>query len=149
MTTRGQERGAGGTFRRGEILFGTYEVVRELGRGGMGIVLLVRNLRLDVERALKLIGVGGGLEDDALERFRREARVMARLAHHPNIAIVHRADVDVAGRLGSSRWNSSAAGRSRRCCCRGCRCPGLDRPPAGPALRRGQSMHEQGIVHRD
>jgi hypothetical protein len=67
---------------------GPYEVVRELGRGGMGVVLEVRHPDLPGRRlALKLISKDAA-EGAALERFSREARLLARVKH-PNVVGVH------------------------------------------------------------
>jgi serine/threonine protein kinase len=72
-------------------LAGQYEVEREIGRGGMGVVYLARDLRLDRMVAIKTLPAA--LADDAIvrERFLREARTAARLSH-PNIVPIHRAD---------------------------------------------------------
>ncbi len=68
----------------GERQVGPYRLVRELGRGGMGIVYLAAHDDLDRQVALKL--VRGGLADPtATARFLHERRVLARL-EHPNIA---------------------------------------------------------------
>jgi serine/threonine protein kinase len=76
----------------GQILFDKYEVIRELGGGGMGKVLLVRNSELDVERALKLIKTGSASNHEFMVRFQREARAMARL-DHPHIVKVYTARI--------------------------------------------------------
>ena len=64
-----------------------YEVVSELGRGGMGVVYLARDPLLQREVAIKVIRPGL-LNPEAIERFQREARVAARL-DHPSIVVVH------------------------------------------------------------
>lgn len=64
-----------------------YRPVRELGRGGMGIVLLVKDRELDREAALKLI-LPGKAGPKALARFMREAAITAQLAH-PSIMPVY------------------------------------------------------------
>src|SRR4051794_28280053 len=79
-----------GQIRPGTILFGRYLVVSKLGEGGMGSVWLVRHKELNSFRALKLIVSGFAFDPQALARFRREARVMARLSH-PNAVVVHAA----------------------------------------------------------
>ncbi|HKR63630.1 MAG TPA: ABC transporter substrate-binding protein, partial [Thermoanaerobaculia bacterium] len=71
----------------GTCLASRYEVVRELGRGGMGVVYLARDPILEREVAVKLIPPGV-LDPDSDERFRREARVLARL-DHPGIVGIH------------------------------------------------------------
>jgi eukaryotic-like serine/threonine-protein kinase len=71
-------------------LAGQYAFERELGRGGMGVVYLARDLQLDRLVAIKVLPPA--LADDAaLARFVREARIAAQLAH-PNVVPVHRAD---------------------------------------------------------
>ncbi len=76
-------------------LRGQYEIQRELGRGGMGIVLLARDERLDRQVALKVLPPSLADQPDTRERFLREARMSAQLSH-PNIVPVHRAD-DIGG----------------------------------------------------
>src|SRR4051812_22349027 len=68
----------------------TYEIVRLIGRGGMGEVWLARHLRLPGKQvAMKVLHTrAGGLSSDALARFKREAEVATRIGH-PNIVEVH------------------------------------------------------------
>src|SRR5438270_12655188 len=61
-----------------------YEVIRELGRGGMGVVYLARQVKADRLVALKMILSGVHADDRELARFRTEAEAVARL-QHPNI----------------------------------------------------------------
>jgi predicted Ser/Thr protein kinase len=72
------------------ICVGRYEVLAELGTGGMGVVYRARDPELDREIALKLLRPTGSRHDPATARSRlvREARAMARLSH-PNVATVH------------------------------------------------------------
>ncbi|MHC4910901.1 MAG: serine/threonine-protein kinase, partial [Planctomycetota bacterium] len=67
---------------------GPYRVDREIGRGGMGVVYLARDERLDREVAIKCLPDEFGGDEERLERFNREARLLASL-NHPNIATVH------------------------------------------------------------
>ena len=67
---------------------GDYRIERELGRGGQGVVYLAQDDRLNRKVALKVLQAGAALCGAALERFRREAEVTARLAH-PNICTVY------------------------------------------------------------
>ena len=75
-------------------LAGRYSLERELGRGGMGIVYLARDVRLDRPVALKLLPPDRALRPELRERFLHEARMAARLAH-PNIVPIH--SVEEAG----------------------------------------------------
>jgi hypothetical protein len=67
---------------------GRYEVLRELGRGGMATVHLARQLDLDRLVALKRLDGLAGEDDVRVRRFVREARLAASLSH-PNIVTVH------------------------------------------------------------
>jgi len=61
-----------------------YEFARPLGRGGMGVVYLAREVALNRWVAVKLLVGGSFAGDEAIERFRREAEAVAAL-QHPNI----------------------------------------------------------------
>src|SRR5512139_2462114 len=73
-----------------ESRIGRYEIVREIGRGAMGVVYEARDPALDRTVALKVIQptVGGDLARVAEERFIAEAQIAARL-QHPGIVVVH------------------------------------------------------------
>jgi serine/threonine-protein kinase len=71
-----------------EALAGRYVVERELGRGGMGVVFLARDLTLERDVALKLLPTGLAAQPELRERFLREARTAAALSH-PNIVPIH------------------------------------------------------------
>src|SRR5436190_22818037 len=64
---------------------GRYSLERELGRGGMGIVYLAREVRLDRMVAIKLLPLKAAT---MRERFLREARTAAKLSH-PNIIPIY------------------------------------------------------------
>jgi serine/threonine protein kinase len=69
-------------------LHGQYQIVRELGRGGMGVVFLARDVALHRLVAIKVLRHEFATSEEHRERFRREARMTARL-NHPNIVPVH------------------------------------------------------------
>src|SRR5438477_11002514 len=71
-----------------ELLAGRYSIERELGRGGMGIVLLARDVALDRPVAIKLLPPYLASRPDERERFLQEARTAAGLSH-PNIVPIH------------------------------------------------------------
>ncbi len=67
-----------------QALIGRYSLERELGRGGMGIVFLARDVALDRSVAIKLLPPAMAAQPALRERFLREARTAAKLSH-PNI----------------------------------------------------------------
>ena len=71
-------------------LHGQLLVGREIGRGGMGVVFLAHDERLDRLVALKVLPPARAADPDTCERFLREARTAARLAH-PNVVPIYRA----------------------------------------------------------
>src|SRR5262249_1613135 len=66
-----------------------YEILRPIGRGSMGVVVLARQLTLGREGAIKFLDVAAAADPgDQVARFRREAELMARISH-PNIATIY------------------------------------------------------------
>ncbi|MBI3099233.1 MAG: protein kinase [Planctomycetes bacterium] len=120
---------------------GRYEVLEELGRGGMAVVFRARDRQLDREVALKVMREGIGAEPAEQARFRREAEAGASLAH-PNVVTVHDAG---PGFL----VMELVRGRSLADLLR-------ERPEARFAVglleksaRGVQAAHARGIIHRD
>ncbi len=66
-----------------------YDVTRELGRGGMAVVYLARERRLEREVAIKVLSLARSGDQSLVERFLREARTAAKL-EHPHIIPIHR-----------------------------------------------------------
>ena len=70
-------------------LAGEYSFQRELGRGGMGVVYLARDVQLDRDVAIKVLPTHLARDPEARDRFVREARMAAGLSH-PHIVPIHR-----------------------------------------------------------
>src|SRR5262245_39468022 len=80
------ERDESPELRPGELpVVEGYEIAEEIGRGGMGVVYRARHLALDRVVALNTIHAS---DAEALTRFFREAKAVARL-QHPNIIQIH------------------------------------------------------------
>ena len=123
-----------------------YEVLREVGRGGMGVVYLARQVRLNRPCALKTILAGDHASPEVALRFLAEAETVARL-RHPNIVQIHAiGDHDgrpyieleyieggsLAGRLDGTPWAPERAARLIE-----------------TIARAVHEAHALGVVHRD
>jgi serine/threonine-protein kinase len=115
-----------------------YRLVRELGRGGMGVVYEAEDLELKRRVALKLLPEG---EESAelRARFAREAAAAARLAHPHIVAIYDATPRCIVMQLVEGRPLSELRGADRR----------LVVALVRDAARAVHHAHVQGIVHRD
>ena len=75
-------------LRRGTIFAGRYEILEELGGGGMGKVFRVLDRKLEEEVALKLIRPEIAANRMAIERFRNEIKI-SRMITHKNVCRMH------------------------------------------------------------
>lgn len=95
------EEGAGGDWQPPDLeeaarLFPQWKVLGLLGRGGMGAVYHIHQPDLDREVAVKLLPIEASRDERQVERFRREARTLAKLKH-PGIVALHEAGITPAG----------------------------------------------------
>jgi tetratricopeptide (TPR) repeat protein/tRNA A-37 threonylcarbamoyl transferase component Bud32 len=123
-----------------------YEIIGELGRGGMGMVYKARQVRLNRIVALKMIRAGIHADPMDLLRFQREAEAVAQL-RHPNIVQIF----EVGERNGMPFFSLEfVEGGSLQQ-----KLDGKPRPPRETAgliavLARAMDFaHKQGIIHRD
>jgi Protein kinase domain/zinc-ribbon domain len=79
-----------------DALSADFEILEELGRGGMAIVYRARDLHLEREVAIKVLPFSLAFDAEFVERFQREARTAAAL-EHPNVIPIYR--VGKAGRV--------------------------------------------------
>jgi predicted Ser/Thr protein kinase/tetratricopeptide (TPR) repeat protein len=123
-----------------------YEVIGELGRGGMGVVYLARQRSLGREVAVKVLRPGPETRDRLVKRFLDEARHMAQL-RHPNIVAVHeigRVDEEPYFTMdfvpGESLAARLAGGRLK---------PAQAVAVVKQVVAAVVHAHEHGIIHRD
>ncbi len=126
--------------------FGDYELIKELGRGGMGVVYKARQISLNRPVALKMIRSAALASDDDLRRFQNEAEAVATL-DHPHIVPI----LEVGNHDGQRYFSMKLIGG-----------PSLDKkladyvanPKAAAALLQKTALavhhaHQRGILHRD
>ncbi len=68
--------------------FGHYEIIRQIGIGGMGEVYLAKDQKLDRRVAIKILNEKFSRDESNLKRFVREAKAASAL-NHPNILVIH------------------------------------------------------------
>ena len=135
-----------GPLAHAESRVGDYQLLQEIGRGGMGVVYRARQLSLDRDVALKFILHGVLAGDAAASRFRTEAQAAASL-RHPNIVVVHEVGEAHGRPFFAMEWVDG--------------CPlstllqeGPIAPQRAAALLRSTAdalhyAHRQGVLHRD
>jgi eukaryotic-like serine/threonine-protein kinase len=126
---------------------GRYSLERELGRGGMGVVYLAREVRLDRPVAIKLLPPSKASDPRLRERFLREARTAAKLSH-PNIIPIHAVEEIGAFVFFAMAYvdGETLTERVRR--------RGPMAPSEGARVLRDVAWalayaHGQGVIHRD
>ncbi len=126
---------------------GRYAIVRELGRGGMGVVLEAHDPTLDRRVAIKLLHPSFAEDERAIARFQREARAVAKL-RHPGIVSVHEVGtmrdgtpflvMDFVAGTTLEAWLDDEL-----------RDPKEVAVAIAAVARACHAAHERGIVHRD
>ena len=128
------------------VRFGDYELLEEIGRGGMGVVYKARQRSLNRVVALKMILAGQFANREDIERFRAEAEAAAAL-QHPNIVAIHE-----VGEIGGQHFFSmdyadgpSLAAVVRENPLTACHAAEIVRVVAEAV----HHAHERGVIHRD
>ncbi|HEX5004399.1 MAG TPA: serine/threonine-protein kinase [Gemmatimonadales bacterium] len=130
-----------------DLLAGQYVLERELGRGGMGVVYLARDVRLERPVAIKVLPRAHGADPELRERFLREARTSAQLAH-PNIVPIYRAD-EVGGVAFFTMGFVDGENLAERLRTRGSLSPAEAVRVLRDAAWALAYAHARGVVHRD
>ena len=125
---------------------GVYEILAQIGVGGMGEVYRARDTKLGRDVAIKILPELFAADPDRLTRFEREARTLAAL-NHPNIAHIH--GLEQQGRLQALVMELVDGEDLAHRLSRGA----IPLPEALPIARQIaealEAAHEQGIIHRD
>ena len=125
---------------------GAYEIVEEIGRGGMGVVYLAIDTRLGRRVALKALPAIAGANPDLRERLRREARAAATISHSAVATVYALEEVDDSVFIVSEYVSG---GTLRDLIARGAVEPGRAAAIATEIARALCAAHEAGVVHRD
>ncbi len=126
---------------------GDYNLIEELGRGGMGVVFRARQISLDREVAIKMILRGRLASEADLQRFLAEASATARL-EHPNIVPVYEAG-DIDGRPFFSMQLVVGETLADRVANHG-PLPQRETASIVAAIARATGFaHDHGVLHRD
>ncbi|HET7856387.1 MAG TPA: protein kinase [Gaiellaceae bacterium] len=130
----------------GELIAGRYELEQLVGAGGMSSVFRAHDSLLERTVALKILHEQFSRDEDYVERFRREARSVAQLAHPNIVTVIDRGEQD--GRQFIVFEYVDGANLKERC--RGGALP-LDEV-LDVAIQTARALafaHDRGIVHRD
>ena len=125
---------------------GSYKILEEIGRGGMGVVYLAEDTRLGRRVALKSLPSALAAQPELRQRLRREARAAATISH-PSVAVVYALE-----EMGDHLFIASEYVRGetlRDEIARGPIAPDRARSIAGDIAGALAAAHEAGVIHRD
>ena len=125
---------------------GKYGLIKEIGRGGMGVVYHAHQDDLNRDVALKVIPSGPDADQTEVARFQAEAETAANL-HHPNIVPVY--DVGTADGLSYLAMELIDGGSLFRLISRKPLEPIVAARLLEPVARAMHYAHAQGVIHRD
>ncbi len=130
------------------VQLGDFRIVREIGRGGMGVVYEAEQLSLRRRVALKVLRFGGVADQEAMQRFQREAETVARL-HHTNVVPIFAVGCEQGVHYYAMQYID---GRSLAAVIEEAKA-GLDaREIARLGLQAAEALahaHQRGVIHRD
>jgi serine/threonine protein kinase len=149
---RGREADADGSDRSAPVSLalvtklGPYEILSPIGAGGMGEVYRAKDTRLDREVAIKVLPDALSRDPERLQRFQREAKVLASL-NHPNIAAIYGFE-EVDGKAFLVMELAEGETLAKRI--KNGPLPIDDALAVGKQIAEAlEAAHEKGIIHRD
>jgi predicted Ser/Thr protein kinase len=125
---------------------GSYQILEEIGRGGMGVIYLAQDVRLARRVALKALPAAVAMQPELRERLRREARAAATISH-PAVAVVYALEEQGDHLFIASEYVQGVTLRSL-----------IAKGPLAPERARGiaadiagalSAAHDAGVIHRD
>ena len=125
---------------------GPYQILAELGRGGMGEVYRAKDTKLNRDVAIKVLPESFALDADRVARFSREAQVLASL-NHPNIAAIY--GIEESGNTRALVMELVEGDDLSVHIARGAMPLSEALPIAKQIADALEAAHEQGVVHRD
>ncbi|MBI3464781.1 MAG: protein kinase [Planctomycetes bacterium] len=129
------------------LMAGRYRILEQIGAGAMGTVYKAHDTKLDRKVALKMLPPQSVTDPDAVARFQREAKALAKLSH-PNIIQAHDSDQDQGQHFLVMEYaEGTNLGQLLRT--KGRIAPTLAAGFAYQVALGLQHAHEKGLVHRD
>jgi len=125
---------------------GVYEIVAQIGEGGMGVVYRARDTKLNRDVALKVLPDLFASDADRMARFTREAQTLASL-NHPNIAHIH--GLEESGGVRALVMELVEGDDLSQRIARGAVPVDEALPIAKQIAEALEAAHQQGIIHRD
>jgi serine/threonine-protein kinase len=132
-------------FKPGDRL-AHYEILHEIGRGGMGAVYRARHVHLETDVAIKVLRTEDAHDPEHRIRFVREARAAARVQHDHVIQVLHVSDTDplhIVMELVEGETLQQLLSREKKL--------SLSRSLEllVPVMAAVQAAHDRGVIHRD
>lgn len=142
---------ATGRMAEAPAQLGDFRLLREVGRGGMGVVYEAEQISLKRRVALKVLRFGAVADEVAMQRFQREAETVARL-HHTNIVPIFAVGSAEGVRYYAMQFIEGLDLAERLRVAREMQDPIQEREIADWGLQAAEALahaHQRGVIHRD
>src|SRR5215813_5029493 len=132
----------------GDVIDGKYRIVRLIGEGGMGAVYEGENIRIHRTVAIKVLHAGVAENQDAVQRFEREAQAAGRIGSEHIVEVLDLGNLPTGDRYMVMEFMDGDS-LSDRIRARGRIAPAELYPIAFQLLEGLSAAHTAGIIHRD